>query len=168
MNHEHEFNGQENHLVTCVDCAEDKAILEQLHNESTLLSEEIPPSFVFNNIKQSLTVKESNKGVTWRRGIGLVASVAFIVFSAMTFSDYRLQNEFEDLLVQNKLLEEKLTPYQQVSLMGQPLFRQLQVIETNLWLESSMKRKVYLLEQRKLCIEEIIQLQQGVKNEFFI
>jgi len=168
MNHEHEFNGHQDHLVTCLDCADDKEVLEQLHSESTLISEDIPPDFVFDNIQRTLALRENNRRFTWRRGMGLVASVAFIVVSAMTFSDYRLQNKFEDLLVQNKLLEEKLTPYQQVSLMGQPLFRKLQLIENNLWLESSITRRVYLLEQRKLCIEEIIQLQQGVKNEFFI
>jgi len=175
MNHEHEFNGQRDlshekkmHLLTCDDCAEHKEIFDQLHNESKALAEEIPPNFVFSRIERTLTDQKKNERFTWRQGIGLVASVALVAMSVLTFNDYRLQNTFDHLLIQNKLLEEKLIPYQQVSLMGQPLFKQLQVIESHLWQESSMDKKIELLEQRRLCIEEIIQLQQGEKNEFYI
>lgn len=113
------------------------------------------------------TSHSNQKFSAW--GLSLAASVFLMSMGWLIWSNYHLQNQFEQVLVLNQQLEQQLTfstlpQYQQTQLITQLNRLNILLLETE-----TTRDKIKILKKRQNIIAQIInRKQQGKTHEFSI
>lgn len=100
--------------------------------------------------------------------IPIAACVSFVLAGFLSWQQYQLKTDFENILVMNYLLEEKLSKqtaplYQQIA-MNKALYK----LDDDLVNADSMKEKLKILAKRREIIEKYMNKIEGVNNAFSI
>jgi len=160
---------QQQHLSQCAECQENQILLQQLASCASDLTLEVPPARVWQRIEQSRSPdKTQPTNNNWRDLSATAAMLIVGMFGWLSWNNYQLQLQFTQLLATNMALESQLVVQQSISYPQAHIFSQLEAVEQQLVGALSLQKKLVLLQQREQYINQIIKLQRGNKNEYYI
>jgi len=160
---------QQQHLSQCAQCQENQALLQQLASCASDLALEAPPANVWQRIEQSRTSEQTQSASNKWRNLSATAAMLIVgMFGWLSWNNYQLQQQFTQLLAANMALESQLVVQQSISYPQAHIFSQLEAVEQQLVGAQSLQKKLVLLQQRQQYINQIIKLQRGNNNEYYI
>lgn len=156
------------HLKQCDYCQENKQLIEQVTSDSNKIKFETPPAQVWQKISKTRQPTAINKRTGWHLMTASAATIMLAIFGWLSWNNYLLQTQFNEVLVMNQLLEKQLTSTHSMHFSETRLLDDLIVIEQKLLNANKLSEKVDILNERKLQINKIILLQKGKSNEYQI
>jgi len=148
-------------------------LLADLYSASQEMSITKPPASVWEEIESTLDKKVViDKKIPPRFKWDILRNIAAVVTIGITcwvgWSNYQLQNQFSQILVQNQLLELQLHNSNSLSYSQAHLLINVEAVENQLFKASTKEERLKLLEQRRSYINSIIELQNGKSKEFYL
>ena len=162
-------SAEQEHLKFCEQCTFEQQAINQLKcsvEEMKLLH---PPESDWLAIQQHLAKKKQVKRTSFLQFfISAAASVSFIAIGWLTWDNYQLQGQLEQVLYVNQTLELRLMQN------GTPTFNQIQLlskirrIDLKLFDTTTPVQKISLLKQRQKFMAEMVINKNGKHHEYSI
>lgn len=148
------------HIESCVDCKNERQKLMALKTSANQLELLIPDERVWQDIKfQQIIKTKKTKG---NNAFIFASASSFFCISIgwLTWTNYSLQKQLEQVLFVNKTLEIQLVEGSVPSLQQAQLLSEIHSIDLQLMKAITIEEKLLILQQRqKLMAEMVINLQ---------
>ncbi len=153
------------HLNECQLCQENLELLQSMANSKNSSQLLIPPPYIWERIESTRKGNGSKKINVF---MSVAASILVGFVGIMTWKTHLLHQDIDLLISQNRSLELQITQNQVMNYQQAEVYEELWRIENKLISVESIDKQKNYLKQRRLTIQKIIDLQQGVTNESYL
>jgi len=158
------------HIESCTQCKIEREKLMALKLSANQIDAVAPPNSIWRQLEAQLPGKTPKK-LNKKTGLVAVAATVFMMaLSWLFWSNYQLHQQFEEVLVTNKLLEEQLIIESIPTIAQVGIISELEKLTTQLYFAKDKKEKLYLLQKRREVFQRYFEKasQKESENEFSI